>query len=107
MIVLDEQLLGRGLEIAIARWSPGSVVFITINETDFWQRVAITEHFCVICFALTDAQAGQITVALQRLLRHKRFRNKSLRCGMVIRVTAVGIQFYTTEDRTPRTLEDW
>ncbi|HLK55885.1 MAG TPA: hypothetical protein VKU00_04960 [Chthonomonadaceae bacterium] len=29
MIVLDEQLLGRGLETAIARWYPGTVRFIT------------------------------------------------------------------------------
>ncbi len=29
MIVLDEQLLGRDLEIAIARWYRGPVLFIT------------------------------------------------------------------------------
>ena len=29
MIVLDEQLLGHGIEAAIARWYPGSVRFIT------------------------------------------------------------------------------
>lgn len=29
MIVLDEQLLGRGLEVEIARWYRGAVCFIT------------------------------------------------------------------------------
>lgn len=29
MIVLDEQLLGRSLEIAIARWYRGTVCFVT------------------------------------------------------------------------------
>jgi hypothetical protein len=72
MIVLDEQLLGRGIEAAIAHWyrgavrlitdlRPGTVIkddatpallrrearptFVTINEADFWRKVAITEHF--------------------------------------------------------------
>ncbi len=72
MIVLDEQLLGRGIESAIAHWYRGSVCFITdlrpstiikndailmllqraaqptfviINESDFWQKVASRSTF--------------------------------------------------------------
>lgn len=73
MIVLDDQLLGCGIETAIRRWHGGSVgyntdlrpgtiikddaipsllqhapqpTFVTINELDFWQKVTITEHLC-------------------------------------------------------------
>src|SRR5262245_56214900 len=106
MIVLDEQLLGRNLESAIAAWYPGTVCFITdlrpgtvikdeaipallgrerqstfvtLNESDFWKRVAITERFCVICFALPDSQAASIAPRLQKLLRHPALRTKALR----------------------------
>lgn len=74
MIVLDEQLLGRQLEVEIAKWYRGTVrfinelrphtvikddaipellcqqnrpTFITINEKDFWRKVAITPYFCL------------------------------------------------------------
>ncbi len=87
MLVLDEQLLGRDLESALARWYRGTVLFITdlrpgavikddaipvllrqqrqptfltINESDFWRKVAIDAHFCVVCFALPDSRAGEI-----------------------------------------------
>ena len=69
MIVLDEQLLGRGVERDIAHWYRGTVqfitdlrphtiikdeaipvllrrpaqpTFVTINERDFWRKVAQT-----------------------------------------------------------------
>ncbi|MHB8204676.1 MAG: hypothetical protein ACYDHG_13350 [Desulfomonilaceae bacterium] len=82
MIVLDEQLLGRDLDISIKEWYQGKVifindlrpnttvkddaipqllqatkkhpVFITINVKDFWQKVAINNHFCVVCFKISD-----------------------------------------------------
>jgi len=74
MPVLDEQLLGRNIEAALSRWYRGSVrfitdlrpgtvikdeaipdllrqqhqaTFLTINEPDFWRKVAIDDHFCV------------------------------------------------------------
>jgi hypothetical protein len=88
VIVLDEQLLGRGIEGDIARWYRGSVCFITdlrpgtiikddaiptllqreaeptfvtINESDFWQKVAINERFCVVCLALPDSRSGEVS----------------------------------------------
>ena len=78
MLVLDEQLMGRDLETVLSGWYPGSVSFITdlrpgtvikddaipsllrqhssatfltINETDFWRKVDIDDHFCVFCIA--------------------------------------------------------
>ena len=32
--------------------------FVTINERDFWQKVAIDLRYCVVCFALQFSRAG-------------------------------------------------
>ncbi len=104
MIVLDEQLLGRGIESAISRWYPGAVrfitdlrpgtvikdeaipvlleraqepTFVTINEADFWQKVAITNRFCVVCLALPDSRAAETATFMQRLLRRAEYRTKA------------------------------
>ncbi len=108
MIVLDEQLLGRNLELEIAHWYRGAVcfitdlrlatvikddgiplllqaqnqpTFITINEKDFWRKVAITQHFCVICFALSDARAIEISSILRSLLNQPLFATKKTADG--------------------------
>lgn len=134
MIVLDEQFMGRGIETAIARWYPGAVrfitdlrpntvikddaiptllqqesepTFVTINESDFWREVAITNHFCVICFVLPDPRAIEIPDLLQRLLRHPDFQTKSQRMGRVVRLTTANVSYYTTEERTVRSIKDW
>ncbi len=68
MIVLDEQLMGRNIDVEIAKWYKGNVcfiidlrphsvikdnaipellrqqnkpVFVTINERDFWRKIAM------------------------------------------------------------------
>ena len=134
MIVLDEQLLGRGIEDAVKRWYPGAVCFIndlrpgtiikdeaipmllsqeaeptfvTINETDFWNRVAITNRFCVVCFALPDNRATGIPVLLQRLLRHSDFNTKARRMGCVLRLTPTSAAYYTFHDKAARPVENW
>ena len=132
MIVLDEQLLGRGLEDALARWYRGTVCFIgtlrpnsvikdeaipsllrrqrcptfvTINEHDFWRRVSIDRRFCVVCFALDDSQVAEIAQSLRALLRHPRFRTKASRMGCVIRVSGATVTYYRYDDRAVRLLE--
>ena len=126
MIVLDEQLLGRNLEIEIARWYRGAVcfitdlrpatvikddgipqllqeqnqpTFITINEKDFWRKVAITHRFCVVCFTLSDARAVEISSRLRSLLHQPLFATRKQRTGVVIRVTDQEISYYTATDR--------
>ena len=96
MIVLDEQLLGRNLETEIGRWYRGTVrfiidlrpntvikddaiagilqqqrqpTFVTINEQDFWRKIGIDHRFCVVCFTLSDARAGEIPEGLRDLHR--------------------------------------
>ncbi|MCI0392049.1 MAG: hypothetical protein MOB07_25220 [Acidobacteria bacterium] len=95
MIVLDEQLLGRGLESEIAAWYRGKVCFIhelrpqtvvkddaipallrlqrqptfvTINDHHFWRKVAASARCCVVCFDFSDAEARLIPPFLKRLL---------------------------------------
>jgi len=131
MIVLDEQLLGRNLETEIARWYQGAVcfitdlrpatvikddgippllqeqnqpTFITINEKDFWRKVAITHGFCVVCFTLSDARAVEISSLLRSLLHHPLFATKKQRMGTIIRVTERDISYYTAMDRKIKTM---
>ncbi len=126
MLVLDEQLLGRNLETALARWYRGSVLFITdlrpdtiikdeavpillrqqrsatfltINESDFWRKVSIDHRFCVICFALSDSQAGQMPDLLRVVFGHTLFETKARRMGKVLRVTQSTISYYTQRNR--------
>jgi hypothetical protein len=111
MIVLDEQLLGHGLERAIAQWYQGAVCFITdlrpktvilddaipgllqqenqptfvtINTSDFWRKVVINNRFCMICFTLPDSQTSDMPSLLRPLLRHSAFSTKRSRMGKVI-----------------------
>ena len=132
MIVLDEQLLGRDLEVQIARWYQGEVCFITdlrpntvikddaiphllrqqnqptfvtINERDFWQKVTITDHFCLVCFSLPDSRAIEISGLLRTLLHYPLFETKRLRMGKVILVTGRGVSFYTYLDREAKAVE--
>jgi hypothetical protein len=131
MLVLDEQLLGRDLETALGRWYRGPVVFITdlrpgpvikddvipvllrqqrqaafitINEPDFWRKVAIDAHFCVVCFALPDSRAREIPDLLRAVFRLPAFRTKAHRVGKVLRVTHTTVSYYTYRDRQIRTV---
>ncbi len=131
MIVLDEQLLGRNIETEIARWYRGSVrfitvlrphtvikddgipellrrqnqpTFVTINEKDFWQKTAIDQRFCVVCFTLSDAHTDRIPQTLRRLFRYPEFETKAKRMGKVIRITDKETVFYTFDEREVRSI---
>jgi hypothetical protein len=131
MIVLDEQLLGRHLEVEIAKWYRGRVwfihklrphtvvkddaipdilrqhsqpTFVTINDKDFWRKVAITPHFCVICFTFPDARVGEIPPLLRSLLQYAAFKTKAKRMGKVIRVSEQEVSYYTVEEREVKTI---
>jgi len=135
MIILDEHLQSKGLEEAIQQWYAGAVInivdlrpntvikddaipsllaqqnqptFVTINATDFWQRVSASEKFCVVCFAVTSSEIVQIPSLLRRLLRHCDFDTKAKRVGKVVRITSQGnMAFYSTEDRDIHSLTDF
>jgi len=131
MLVLDEQLLGRDLESALVRWYRGPVLFITdlrpgtiikddkiplllrqqhqatfltINESDFWRKVAIDAHFCVVCFALPDSRAGEIPILLRAFFRLAAFQSKARRMGKVLRVTHTTVSYYTYREHETRTV---
>ena len=132
MIVLDEQLLGRDIENQIARWYQGAVCFIvdlrpntvikdeaipkllqkesqptfvTINESDFWRKTAINNQFCMVCFALPDSRAREISQRLRTLLDHPLFDTKKKRMGKIIRIAEKEVSYYTVDDMTVRTAE--
>ncbi len=129
MIVLDEQLLGRNLEVEVARWYRGAVCFITdlrpntiikddaipqllqlqnqptfvtINVTDFWGKITADNRFCVVCFALPDSQAREISSRLRALLGHSLFATKNERVGKVIRVAGSQVSYYAVGQRDVR-----
>jgi len=114
MLVLDEQLLGRDIERALRRWYRGSVLFVTdlrpgtvikdeaipsllrqqtqatfltINEVDFWGKVAINDRFCAVCLVVPDSQVRAIPALLRAVFRLAPFRSKARRMGKVLRVT--------------------
>lgn len=133
MIVLDEQLLGRDLDISIKKWYQGKVIFIndlrpkttvkddvipqllqatkkhplfvTINVKDFWQKVAINSHFCVVCFKISDKQVSMIPKLLKFLIQELDFSKKKHRAGHVFRITEDGsVRYYTYDDLEIRSL---
>ena len=130
MLVLDEQLLGRNLDATLARWyrgpvlfitdlRPGTVIkddaiplllrqqhqatFVTINETDFWQKVSIDAHFCIVCFALADSRADEIPRLLRAVFRLPALQTKVRRMGKVVRVTHSTASYYTYREREIKT----
>jgi hypothetical protein len=129
MLVLDEQLLGRNLEAALGRWyrgpvrfitdlRPGTVIkddaipvllpqqqhatFLTINEADFWRKVVIDAHFCVVCFALPDSRAREIPELSRAVFRLPAFRTKARRMGKVLRVAQRTVSYDTYRERQIR-----
>lgn len=126
MIILDEQLLQKGLESQIAKWYHGSVKsivdlrpnsiikddniarllrqqnapsFVTINEKDFWQVVPADKRFCLICFRVDTSQIPEISLALREIFQHSLFDTKIKRMGKVIRVVTQEISFYSVETK--------
>ena len=79
--------------------------FVTINESDFWRKTAISNQFCVVCFALPDSRAREILARLRLLLDHPLFDTKKKRMGKMIRVTEKEVSYYSVDDITVRTVE--
>lgn len=122
MIVLDEQLLGRGIDQELNKWyrgkvrfitdlRPGTVVkdeaiptllrqapgahFVTINERDFWRRIPADPRYCVVCLALSDARVQLLPGLLRDVFARPEFRTRAQRLGKVLRVTRNEVTFYS------------
>jgi hypothetical protein len=131
MIVLDEQLLGYGLQEQIARWyrgaviditqlRPGSVIkddaipallrsargptFVTINVDDFWRRLSPDNRFSVVCVALPDSHADEIPELLRRLFATQPFRTRKRRLGKIARIGRREVRYYAVGSRAVRVL---
>lgn len=75
---------------------------MTINESDFWRKIAITDQFCVVCFALSDSRAREIPQRLRILFENPLFDTKQKRMGKIVRVAEKEVSYYSVEDRTIR-----
>lgn len=122
MIVLDEQLLGYGLDVGIRRWyrgsvtditrlSPGTIIkddaipmllrkarqplFVTLNVVDFWRRLRPDRGFSIVCIALPHSRAGELPALLRRLFALEPFKTRSRRMGTIARVGRHGVRYYT------------
>ncbi|MEE8524228.1 MAG: hypothetical protein V3T72_09880 [Thermoanaerobaculia bacterium] len=129
MIILDEQLLGRGIETEIARWYPGSVqfivdlrpgtvikddaipallrqessaTFVTINVRDFWLKVEADKKYCLVCFSLNDSRVLEIPERLRFLFSHPAFGTKAERMGKVVRMSVESNSFYSVGEKAAR-----
>jgi hypothetical protein len=71
--------------------------FVTVNESDFWRKVAVSSQYCIVCFNLSDSQAHQIPQQLWDLFKHPSFDTKGNRMGKVIRITARVVSYYTVD----------
>jgi hypothetical protein len=58
----------------------------------------------VVCFALSDSQAHEISPRLRSLLRRPAFSTKKERMGKVVRVTNRQISYYSFDDRQIRVI---
>lgn len=134
MIVLDEQLSGRGIETALAQWYAGTVCFInalrpgtlikdeaipdllqqqnaptfvTINETDFWLKAKLADDYCIVCANLSDSQAHHVNRLLRCLFRRPEFRNKTQRAGHIFRLSHNSALYYNHHAPTLVPLSNW
>jgi hypothetical protein len=71
--------------------------FITI-DVGFWKRKWCDPRYCLIYFALTDAQQHRIPPLLRRLLRLPEFKTKAARMGKVVRVSMSHIDYWQWGD---------
>lgn len=67
--------------------------FVTINDRDFWRKIAIDSRYCIICFALPDWRTREISHSLRALFRRPALRTKVQRMGKVIRVTDAEVSY--------------
>ena len=132
MIVLDEQLKNSGLAEQFSSWYRGSIIdittlrpgtvikdeaipallrrvqnptFVTINVTDFWQRVPADRHFCMICLPLPDERVNEISTLLRRLFRFPEFGSRRARCGKIVLLSHTQVKYYQTADSQVRIIE--
>lgn len=68
--------------------------FITIDEAGFWRQHLCSEAYCILCFALVDAQQELIPSLLRRLLQLPEFKANVKRMGKVARISLANIKYY-------------
>ncbi len=127
MIVLDEQLKDHHLIAAIASWYPGMVThiqalrpktvvkddnvvallltvskptFVTINVTDFWQKIEPHPEYCILTVDLLQGDVDDLSAQLRLLFNTSLLKTKAMRMGIVIRAQENRIRFYERDRQT-------
>jgi hypothetical protein len=75
-----------------------SPTFITIDQAGFWYRHLCSKAYCILCFALSEAQQELIPSLLYQVLRLQEFKTKANRMGKVVRVSLANIKYYQFGD---------
>ena len=74
--------------------------FITLNWTDFWERVAPNPRFCIVSLTLLPKREAEVSPTLRRLFRLPEFKTKAARMGKVARVSGEQVSYYQAGDTT-------
>ena len=126
MIIVDENLHDQRIMEAISAWYPGQVVsvatlrpgtvikdeaipalllkavqptFVTINVTDFWQKVRPHSGYCIIAVALSKERTREVPDLVRRFFRLPAFETKALRMGKIILLAPNRIRYYEFDRR--------
>jgi hypothetical protein len=75
-----------------------SPTFITMDQAGFWHRHLCSKAYCILCFALSEAQQELIPSLLYQVLRLQEFKTKANRMGKVARVSLANIKYYQLGD---------
>jgi hypothetical protein len=128
-IIFDEQLNWRLVLAPVRRWitaqkiedmRPSEIIkddrvlqilrglkqptFVTI-DAGFYDKRNRDRRYCILYFALTTRQQGQIPILLRRLLRLPFFRTKAARMGKVAQVKQTMVTYWQLGDDKLHELE--
>lgn len=74
-------------------------VFVTINASHFWGRLAGDPRFAVVCISLPSERTGEIPEMLRKLVRLPPFGTRNGRCGKIFRLTSRTYEYYSRDVR--------
>ena len=85
-------------------WGLKQPTLVTI-DAGFYDKRNRDKRYCILYFALTTRQQGQIPNLLRRLLRLPEFRTKAARMGKVARVKQAAVTYWQLDDDELHELE--
>ena len=69
--------------------------FVTINVTDFWQKIPAHQDYCIVGLVLPAERVYEVPQLFRSLLQSPHFKTKGSRMGKIIRFIAPHrLEFY-------------